>query len=318
MKLKQKWFKPVRFTDGSIVTEWNRAVYGGLLDDFEQFEVDRRASAVVITGRHRHTGALQKRRIPITYRTDDNYKRRLLAKFYKLDDWYKNLPHWRARTSMITLTSKQREFTYFEQYNFIQSCYRDWREIVRKEYPDLDFVLIGEPHKTGYLHYHILVFREFSEAEELFLKNAWLSTGAGNDSSFKISQSGKLRRARNYLMKYIKKGLLSDDDDDTLADSDLKRFDSVGDDRHFEIFNAVLWRLNKHDAQYKGVRVFQMSKSLSAVCKLEKFGNDIYIDWFMAEYISPSGDVFPVWQKELPDLTVHIPPPFSQGDVQLC
>ncbi|MCD4822640.1 MAG: hypothetical protein K8R11_11390, partial [Methanococcoides sp.] len=41
---------------------------------------------------------------------------------------------------------------------------------------------------------------------------------------------------------------------------------------HFKIFNAVLWQMSKHDTDFKGIRSFQPSRTLSKVMsnKLEK------------------------------------------------
>lgn len=310
--MRYTWQPSPRFSDGSPVEAWNQAVYGGLLDDFEQFEFDRQHSYIKLTGRHRHTGQIVNRRIPISYRTDEKYQKRILARFYKLDKWYQQLPVWKLGVSMVTLTSKQRGFSYFEQYNFIQECFRTWRDNVRKQVELGESVLIGEPHESGYLHYHILYFKEFTQAEQDILRAAWLATGAGNDHSFRCDVSKQLRRARNYLMKYIKKTLLMEDNSgDKLADSDLKRFDSSDSDLRFLIFNAVLWKLNKHDNEYKGVRVFQMSRGLSKITKLDKFGDDCFIDWYLVEFVTPMGETFPIHEKAVPDFNPPDIPNFA-------
>jgi hypothetical protein len=305
------WQKPPTFSDGSQVEAWNKVVYGGLLDDFEQFEFDRKHSYIRLTGRHMHTGQQVQRRIPISYRTDEKYQKRILARFYKLDKWYQSLPTWSLGVSMVTLTSKQKGMVYGEQYNFIQECYRTWRDNVRKQVDLGEYVLIAEPHKTGYMHYHILYFTEFSQSEQEILKTAWLATGAGNEHSFRCDVSKQLRRARNYLMKYIKKSLLKDDNSNgMLPDSDLKRFDD-GNDMHFLVFNAVLWMLNKHDNEYKGVRAFQMSRGLSKITKLDKFGEDCFIDWYLVEFVTPMGEVFPIHEKPVPDFNPPDIPNFA-------
>jgi len=87
-----------------------------------------------------------------------------------------------------------------------------------------------------------------------------------------MRRRGELKSARNYLMKYIAKGLTNDGETDalTLQDSDMVRHDIRDTDdfapgQHFLVFNTILWHCSRHGSEEKGIRSFQPSRLLSRI-----------------------------------------------------
>ena len=81
-------------------------------------------------------------------------------------------------------------------------------------------------------------------------------------------------------MKYIGKTITVESSTDTYEGSDLKRFEGQEETRHFHLFNAILWHLNKHNNGYKGVRVFQPTKDISEAIKLDYGESCEDIEWY--------------------------------------
>ena len=130
-------------------------------------------------------------------------------------------------------------------------------KILRKYYPGIDYFWVPEPHKSGYIHYHLALFADVSnrvkdgdgEGMEDKLRRLWsekYGTGShtyGLDFTQK-EDNQKIKGLKDYLTKYLRKGFLLGEWTPELL-----------------IFNALLW-----DSKY---RMYGASKNISAIMKIE-------------------------------------------------
>jgi hypothetical protein len=266
------------FSDGSPVRFSKNEEFklSQCVEGFEQFLRDKEGSYIFLEGSMVDSGEYISKSVPIVYSCDEVYKKRTLARLYKLENWYQQLPPHRRYVSMMTLTTYQRTFkSYFDQYRFIAESWQKLKDVMRLEIGHFEYVLIAEPHKNGFLHFHILIFQNIRPDKQEYFKRIWSEKyQAGSyDNGLKVDVSNKgcLRSAKNYLMKYIQKTLiLHNDPQETYLDSsDLVRFENPKNDEFFLIFQAIKWFMNKHNNDYTGIRSFQPSRNLSHVMSLD-------------------------------------------------
>lgn len=259
----------LRFYDGTIPAAYRNL--GNLVRDYEDKVYARKRTLITIKGFSKSMCKVIEKKFFPMYREDPAYKKRLLARMYKLDEWYQSVPLASDRVvTMVTLTSHQRKHpTYMSQYTEISEAYAAWREFVKDRFGSLNYVLIAEPHHSGFLHYHILFFKAFSDSDKEYLTEKWYRCAKTyNWNSIDFSESEYLRSAKNYLMKYILKTLNTES----------------SSDEHFVVFNAVLSLMNSHKTDYKGVRAFQPSFSLNHVMALDlRDYDELQIDWIRVD-----------------------------------
>lgn len=229
--------------------------------------------------------------VPFIHRWTDIYHKSILAKFYKLDDWMKDNP---GVVTMFTLTIYQGSHSRFNDGSYsrkvmgkdldILDCFKflkvsrtKFLNVLRNRYPRINYVWVFEPHETGYPHCHLVVFREFSEAEQTDIKWLWsekYQTGSydrGIDVTSKSSDEA-IHSIRNYLMKYM-----------------TKQF-GTGDDAWTEgelLFNAIVWDT--------GTRMWGASKELTTIMWRPKKDSDVI--WDTVELFIP-GAQFTVWSRD--------------------
>ena len=214
--------------------------------------------------------------IPYVHRWTKTYKNRILAKLYNFQNWYRQSP---AATTMLTLTTRQRNISRSEQMELLLDSYTKLMKVIRKihkkqnsvkvihyneetfrrstraEYngAPLHYIRIMEPHKTGYAHLHILLLMSFSKEEADHISYAWEHRySAGNSHGVDLSQKSQheMLNPVAYLMKYMSKSLTSDNM-------------SPG-----EILHASTVYNLEHDPNAKGVRLITFSRSLSKILKV--------------------------------------------------
>lgn len=270
-----------------------------LIDNFDQFLVDKENSYISLEGEFLKDGSMAVKKVPIVYSCDQAYKNRQMAKLYRLNEWYNSLIPSRRVVTMMTLTTHQRDFkNYFDQYDFLRDSWLKLKDVMKKpdELGDFEYVVIAEPHKTGFAHYHILIFKAVTNDQASRYKKLWNEKyAAGSESrgvDITVNKAGALRSVKNYLMKYLAKTFTMDyedssDDPGFFPDSDLKRFsESLGLYRvrsrlsseaksyFLKVYHAVKWHMNKRDSGFKGFRSFQPSRRLSKIMSLPKKEND--------------------------------------------
>lgn len=288
------------YSDGSRVTftKHGEKQFTQMIEDFTQADIDRKNSYIQLEGQFVSDGSFAVKRVPIVYSYDKEYRNRQMAKLYRLNDWYNSLPACQRVVTMMTLTTHQRDFpNYYMQYDFIRDSWLKLKDIMKKkdELGNFEYLLVAEPHKSGFVHYHILIFKWITDEQASRYKQIWHERYAAGSSSkgidISVNKSGALRSVKNYLMKYLAKTFTMDYNEtaDTrgyFPDSDLKRFRlPSGEEKTFaklstevkgyflKVFHAVKWSMNKRDSDYKGFRAFQPSRGLSKIMALPRKEN---------------------------------------------
>jgi hypothetical protein len=133
---------------------------------------------------------------------------------------------------------------------------RGWRWLsdgIGKMIPGMEYVWVMEPHKSGYPHMHVALFGYVSKALQERLSRLWSekyevgSVEHGLDFSVK-SVKESIQSVRNYLMKYITKGIGGEGKRKWTAEE--------------WVYHALAW---KHHHRYIG-----MSRSMSGYCTARK------------------------------------------------
>ena len=146
----------------------------------------------------------------------------------ELSEKVKRLSYWfelqqDRPVTMITLTSGRRDLSIAGAWKDLNQSKKKLQDLLRFYFGDVDYFWVPEPHKDGYVHYHMAVFADVDnntkdkrgEGIEDKLRNLWskkYGTGShtyGLDFSHKKGD-GKIRDLKNYLSKYLAKGFLID------------------------------------------------------------------------------------------------------------
>jgi Bacteriophage replication gene A protein (GPA). len=215
------------------------------------------------------------------------YKKRIYAKLCQLNPWYEkhHLP-----ITMVTFTTRQRGFSIREQIDLLKHSFNKAKKLLNKYLGKFPYFWIMEPHKSGYGHIHMLIFKNVPRSIRYNLAEAWSSSyGAGGYKralTFSMSKSQhSLRSAGAYVFKYIEKTL----------DYDLL---SHPDSGYFKL-SAWVWKMSRHDNEYTGVRFWGCSRDLSEVMAYSAEVDTSTIWWRVSLWHDandryPAG-WFPVW-----------------------
>lgn len=197
-------------------------------------------------------------------RWSTSYKASFLAKMFRLQEWYLLNPY---PVTFLTLTTRNSGNILIEdQITMIRESWKKLLYNLRKLRPGLDYFSILDFHKNGYAHYHIVLFAGITKQEEQRIRNLWsvvydvghrlygvdLSVRPRNDIRFLVS----------YLIKHAGKVLFSH-----YAVPGFLRFHSV-------IYYMQHSEKNTGLIDYKGVRLFGMSRRLSSFLKFDKDNYD--------------------------------------------
>jgi len=286
-----------------------------LLQEYEDHKFNSDMGYIRLEGFNPDTGNKKVKELPVLYRTHPKYKRKLLAKLYSLEDWYNELPAHKKYVSMVTLTTKQRGLSYFDQYDQLRTNWQKLSDLIKKQHPDAEYIAMWEPHKTGYAHIHIIYFSvRFDSSYANKLMRLWKDKyGAGGSEGVKIDTRYKrsLKSARGYVMKYVAKSLTEDGYNEVgkLDKSDLNQYHDDNTGVQFELFNAVLWKMSKHDTEYTGIRSFQPSRTLSSVMSMDIIPKSNTV-WYRVVFNYGNKDYITSQKKVLEvDLMLDTPPP---------
>ena len=158
--------------------------------------------------------------IPYTTRWSNSYKKKMVAKMYGVEEYCRR--SGKAIITLLTLTgyqdgptsveAKGKETTREELFSDLKKGWKLLSNIIAKTWPDLKYVWVTEPHKSGYPHMHVAIFGYISPEMRERLRLLWSekykvgSAEHGIDFSVK-SVKESIQSIRNYLMKYISKGI---------------------------------------------------------------------------------------------------------------
>ena len=193
--------------------------------------------------------------VPLEYENRWSHNRRaeLSKKLERLEYWFE-LQADRPVT-MITLTCYHEGMSISDAWHALNVSRVKLLKLIAKYFDSPDYFWVPEPHKSGYVHYHLAVFADVSNnvkdsqgkgIEDKF-RDLWsrkYKTGNhtyGLDFSQKKGDE-KLRSLKNYLSKYLQKGFLMDHWSPSLL-----------------VFNAHLWDT--------GFRMYGASKRVSEIMK---------------------------------------------------
>jgi hypothetical protein len=192
------------------------------------------------------------------------YQKRLMAKLYQLDEWWKE---HKGPVTLLTLTTYQAGehsrsikgeiVTIEDSFLLLKDGWDKLSKILRKYLPDLTYIWVIEPHGSGYPHLHILVFAEISQLLQDKIKQLWSekykagSKEHGVDFTTRIPEED-INSLRNYLMKYIAKGFVITN----------TKFSETLWSKEQLVFNAIIWK--------NGFRTFQPSRILQKIMRYDK------------------------------------------------
>jgi len=225
--------------------------------------------------------------IEYIHRWTPAYRKAIISKFYQLQEWWEQNP---TPITLLTLTTYQDGdysvsvkggvTTIEEGFDILKKGWRWLSMWLRKWYPDIEYVQIMEPHKSGYPHLHVVLFGELPDSAQETIRKLWSekykagSADHGVDFSIRSPDTG-IKSIKNYLVKYIAKTLVN-------GKTGSKFEDEVNAWTPGELlFNATIkahkWRL------------WGASLALSKVMAYK--GSDLHdYEWVYTELIDENGD----------------------------
>lgn len=220
------------------------------------------------------------------HRWKTEYKKRLYAKLWELNPWYEEN---RSPITMATFTTKQRGLSICDQVSLLKYCFNKAKKLLNKYLGKFSYFWIMEPHKSGYAHIHMLIFKAVPRELRYKLAEAWNGYyGAGGyKHSLKFSMSKSQRSlvsAGAYVFKYVQKTL----DYDMLSNAESGYFK----------LSSWVWKMSRHDTDYTGVRFWGCSRNLSKVMAYHGETDNADTIWWRVNWLTPDGGWFPVWIDE--------------------
>lgn len=153
---------------------------------------------------------------PYIHRWTSTYRKGVLAKMYQLEAYAgENL----TELEFITLTTHQEGITREEQLSQLKIGREKLLDVLRKRYGTQEYVWMLEHFKSGFSHLHLIYFKKLTEEEKESIKTIWhekyelgnykngLYFSAPRASLDGVCVGGSIKSIKNYLIKYIAKGL---------------------------------------------------------------------------------------------------------------
>ena len=218
------------------------------LDETEDKTID-------VIQKSKQTEELRVLRLPYKHRWTSESRKQTLAKFYKLETDYNADP---KPVTFITLTTKQRGFDRWEdQFNFLRDSYQRLRLNIKYMRPKADYIWVLEPHKSGFIHMHMMIFCKFTAEEKDRLLTLWCDkygVGVRQAQDIQDIELDRVNHIRTYLFKYL-----------------AKSWDSEGwENENLLTFHSTMWAMSRRVSIFKGMRSFGSSQRLSSVMRLDK------------------------------------------------
>ncbi len=266
-----------------------------IISKFQAYLKQTELLSIKVTGINE--GELIEIDMPYIHRWTEAYKKRLLAKFYKLDEWFasNNLD-----ATFFTFTTRQQDFLCkADQYTFLKKNFQKVRDNMRKMKGKFSYIWVAEPHKSGYAHIHMLAFTAFTDDEKETVKRLWCDKyNAGVREALDIQDvkaeddfgehiktgSRKLQSPKNYILKYLKKTFNEEDTDlsyflfSATAWYMGRRVNREYENNEREV--VIGWYPGKNTKQdikekkYSMFRFYGSSHDLSSIMKLDESESD--------------------------------------------
>lgn len=225
------------------------------------------------------------RYIPILHRWKPEYKKRVMAKTYAINEWYQNN---RLPVTLITFTTRQVDMTIPDQIRLLNSSFNKIKKVMNRHLGHFPYLWVIESHKSGMSHLHMLYFGSELPVElqgdgknnRGLIRDLWENkyhAGKIIDFSFSPVQRS-LNNAGGYVFKYLSK---------TLSYEAL-------DDRGSGYFLLSSWvrEMSRHDSHYNGVRFWDCSRDLKEAMRLNRDPSPVI--WFRTNIRTDKG-WFPLW-----------------------
>lgn len=221
--------------------------------------------------------------MPVLHRWKKEYKKRVLAKTYKINDWYKEN---KQPVTLITFTTRQKGLTIPQQIDLLKDSFNKIKKTMNKVLGKFDYLWVMEPHKSGYAHIHMLYFgKKLTKDNQKLIKTLWdKKYNAGNQLDFSYSPTQRsLNNAGGYVFKYLAKTL-------TYEMLEMK-------ETGYYQLSAWAREMSKRDTSYRGVRFWGCSRDLTKAMSADTCPSPVI--WFRTN-IKRDNSWFPVWVS--PDL----------------
>jgi hypothetical protein len=226
------------------------------------------------------------------HRYTEKYIKGRFAKLYLLDDWYKLE---KRPMTFLTLTSFHKADAMFTLETSLVNELRDTFDRLQKGkrllmtelrhmgFKHVSYMMVVEPHKSGFPHYHMIIFTSFTIEQQIRLKNCWEKWQIG---SFEHGldfderpQKENIKSLRNYLMKYMSK---------SFVDYSSKYHNEPWTKEQL-LFNAVAWKYH--------YRTWCASNDLSKVMAYhpEQFDDK---EWIETSLTSETCDQHVLWKAD--------------------
>lgn len=221
--------------------------------------------------------------IPYVHRWTDVYRKKTLAKFYLLETWWNC---HRPPLAMLTLTTYQsgahsvrirgHRVTREESFEILKQSWDKLLMALRYYLGPFDYVGLLEPHKSGYPHLHVLLFREVSEGLQERVRGLWCDKyEAGSREhgvDFTVKNLDDIKSVKNYLMKYLGKS-----------------FYEYQNNHNYLIFNTIVWE--------RGYRLFTCSRHLSRVMARYQEETEASVTWLTTELVNEYDEKIEIWKN---------------------
>ena len=235
--------------------------------------------------------------LPLSYdnRWSPNRRRELSEKLKRLEYWFE-LQEDRPVT-MITLTSYHEGLSVSSAWHELNKSRGKLLKLIAKYFDSPEYFWVPEPHKSGYVHYHLAVFAKVDNEtkdnkgkgiEDKF-RDLWSKKYKTGNHTFGLNFSqkkgdGKIQHLKNYLSKYLQKGFL------------LDKWT-----RGMLIFNANLWET--------GFRMYGASTAIRKMMNIEpdKPSQIVWLETKMqSPEITPEGETIEIekviyYRQYIPD-----------------
>lgn len=222
--------------------------------------------------------------LPLLHRWKPQYLKRVLAKTYAINEWYKkHVP--RLGVTMITFTTEQRDVMIPDQIEALRYSFNKIKKVMKKHLGSFSYLWVIEPHKTGYCHLHMLYF---GSRIPTFIKkkidDLWINKYHVARHHVNFEYSGYQRNLNNaggYVFKYLSKTM----DEKLITDRDSGYF----------LLASWVREMSRHDSRYNGVRMWGCSRDISDAMRYDKAVSPVC--WFRVNLKTDTG-WFPIWVSE--------------------
>lgn len=99
-----------------------------------------------------------------------------------------------------SFTIEHKVCDWFESYEYIFKCWNKFLILLRRRFPDIQFVRVNESHKDKYAHLHFLTIR-FLPVN--LIRSMWVSVGGG--VQMKVKRITGVEGMARYMGKYLTK-----------------------------------------------------------------------------------------------------------------